>query len=81
MAVKLEYYQIDPASKVKTKITNALSFGNMFKGTNKKIPIAIFNAGDTEAVSPTVSIKEYPDMFLAYQKFGTISRWQLPRTL
>lgn len=61
MAVKLEYYQIDPASKNKTKITSALSFGNMFKGTNKKIPITIFNAGDTEAVSPVISIKEYPD--------------------
>ena len=34
MAVKLEYYQIDPASKNKTKITSALSFGNLFKGTN-----------------------------------------------
>ena len=61
MAVKLEYYQIDPVSKNKTKITSALSFGNMFKGTNKKIPITIFNAGDTEAVSPVISIKEYPD--------------------
>lgn len=60
MAVKLEYYQIDPTTKERTPITGALSFGNMFKGAGKKIPITIFNAGDTEAVSPVISIKEYP---------------------
>lgn len=61
MTVKLEYYQIDPSSKRKNQIMGALSFGNMFKGTNKKVPITIFNAGDTEAISPVVSIQEYPD--------------------
>lgn len=60
MAVNLEYYEIDEASGVKTEI-NAVSFGNMFKGTRKKIPITIFNKGDTTAVSPVVTVKQFPN--------------------
>lgn len=58
--VDLEYYQIDEASGLKTKLNNAMSFGNMFKGTRQLIPITVYNNGDTPAVSPTVSIAEYP---------------------
>lgn len=58
--VDLEYYSIDEASGLKTKLNNAMSFGNIFKGTRKLVPITIFNNGDTTAVSPSVSIQEYP---------------------
>lgn len=60
MAVKLEYYLIDEASGTKQKLGGSLSFGNMFKGSQSKIPITIFNAGDTTAYSPVVTIKQYP---------------------
>lgn len=60
LTVKLEYYQIDETSGMKVKLNDTLSFGNMFKGTQKKIPITIFNSGDTTAVSPVVSIAQYP---------------------
>lgn len=59
MAVALEYYHIDETSGIKTKIENALDLGSLFKGSEKKIPLAIYNAGDETAVKPTASIVEY----------------------
>lgn len=55
----LEYYAVDESSGLKTKIDNALDLGNLFKGTEIKKPIAIYNAGDEIAVKPVVSIAEY----------------------
>ena len=69
--VNLEYYQIDEASGAKIKLSNAMSFGNMFKGTRQLIPITIFNNGDTPAVSPQVSIAEYPG-----GKHGESYKWK-----
>jgi hypothetical protein len=59
LGVELQYYVVDEASGLKTKIENALDLGNLFKGSEKKIPIAIYNAGDETAVTPSVSIAEY----------------------
>lgn len=61
MAVNLEYYKIDEASNSKIKINNALEFGAIFKGTQKKIPITIFNSGDSPAISPEVTLTKHPD--------------------
>lgn len=60
MTVDLEFYQIDETNGQKVKLGDAVSFSNMFKGTQKRIPITVFNSGDTIAVSPRVFIEEYP---------------------
>lgn len=73
MAVKLEYYKIDEASGQKEKLNDVLGFGNMFKGTQRKIPITIFNTGDTDAVSPVVSVGQYSNNFSECYKWKKIS--------
>lgn len=73
MTVKLEYYRIDEASGQKDKLNDVLGFGNMFKGTQKKIPITILNTGDTDAVSPVVSVGQYGDNFNECYKWKKIS--------
>ena len=47
MAVDLEFYSIDEASGAKTKLNDVYGFGNLFKGTQKRVPITIFNNGDS----------------------------------
>ena len=60
MGVELEFYLYEELTGVKTKIDNqALNLGNLFKGTTKKIPIAIKNIGDAVAVAPSASIAEF----------------------
>jgi hypothetical protein len=59
LGVELQYYAVDSSSGLKTKIENALDFGNIFKGGEVKKSIAIYNAGDETAVTPSVSIAEF----------------------
>lgn len=59
MGVNLEYYLVEENTGVKTKIGNILDIGSIFKGTEKRIPIAIFNAGDETAISPKVKFAQY----------------------
>lgn len=73
MSVKLEFYEYEESSGLKTKIENAYSFGNLFKGAQVKVPIAIFNKGDTEAVDPVASVKEYT---LGEGDFSECYKWK-----
>lgn len=57
--VKLEYYKVDEVTGLKEKINNIYSFGNLFKGSQKQIPISIKNVGDTDAISPVITMKQY----------------------
>jgi len=57
--IDLQFYVIEEASGLKTRIDSNLNLGSIFKGTEKKVPIAIFNAGDETAITPQVSIEEY----------------------
>lgn len=57
--VRLEYYKVDEATGLKEKINNIYSFGNLFKGSQKQIPISIKNVGDTDAISPVITMKQY----------------------
>lgn len=59
MAVDLQFYQYDVATKQKTLITNGYNMGNIFKGGQSKFSFAIYNNGDTTAVSPIISFKRY----------------------
>ena len=59
MAVELEFYLVEELTGVKTKIDNILDLGSIFKGTEKKVPIAIYNAGTETAVSPKVRFTQY----------------------
>lgn len=59
MSVELEFYSLEESTGIKTKLESAYGFGNLFKGAQVKVPIAIFNKGDTEAVNPTAKITEY----------------------
>lgn len=61
MSAKLEFYTVDIANGKRTKIEGAMAFGNLFKGTQTRVPITIFNNGDTTAYKPVCSIKQYPD--------------------
>lgn len=60
MTVDLQYYLVDQQTGQKTRINDAISFGNIFKGSQSKVAFTIFNAGDTVAVSPTMEIQQYP---------------------
>ena len=60
MAVDLEFYSIDEASGAKTKLNDVYGFGNLFKGTQKRVPITIFNNGDSPAITPKARIAQYP---------------------
>ena len=69
--VDLEYYQIDEASGLKTKLNNAMSFGNMFKGTRQLIPITVYNNGDTADIKYRNELEcaeEYSNLW--YEIFG-----------
>jgi len=57
--INLEFYVVEPSTGLQTKIENAYDFGSLFKGTQKRVPFAIFNSGDETAVKPRVSITEY----------------------
>jgi hypothetical protein len=59
MSVDLQFYFVEEATGLKTKIGDALDLGSLFKGTETKTPIAIFNNGSEPAISPKVSIAEY----------------------
>lgn len=61
MSANLEFYAVDLDTAARTKLEGSFSFGNIFKGAQKKAAITIFNNGDTTAVAPKCSIKEYPD--------------------
>lgn len=60
MTVKLDFYEVDQKTGIKRPIDGAYSFGNIFKGNQKKACFTIFNSGDTPAITPIVSVKEYP---------------------
>ena len=60
MAVDLQYYLVDQTNGQKSRINDVVSFGNMFKGSQSKVCITVFNAGDTTAVSPVMEIQQYP---------------------
>lgn len=70
--VNLEYFKVDEQGK-KAPIQGALGFGSMFKGSRKKVPITIFNSGDTPAVSPEISIREYPGGYSEPYKWKKVS--------
>ncbi|MEG2018063.1 MAG: hypothetical protein RR128_06335 [Clostridium sp.] len=59
MAVDLEFYLYEESSGVKVPIGGAFGFGNLFKGNMSKVAIAIYNKGDTLAVTPTAKVGEY----------------------
>jgi hypothetical protein len=59
LTVSLEYYWVEPSSGIKTKIDPLYDWGNIFKGNEQKVAIAIYNIGDEPAVGPIVQIDEY----------------------
>jgi hypothetical protein len=59
LSVDLELYLVEETSGIKTKIDSVLDLGSIFKGSEKKIPIAIYNNGDEPAINPKASIAEY----------------------
>lgn len=59
MAMELEYYKVDELSNVKEKIDHTYGFGAIFKGEQKRVPIAIYNPNDYPAVTPVASIVEF----------------------
>lgn len=71
--VNLEFYAVEPSTGIKTKIENTYDMGSLFKGTQKKIPIAIFNSGDETAIAPRVVISEY---FQAGKDYSECVRWK-----
>lgn len=58
--VILEFYQVDPVTGLKTPVLGNYNFGNIFKGNQKRVCFTIKNVGDTDAIDPVASIKEYP---------------------
>ena len=59
MAVNLNYYIYEEATGLKTPIGDAYDLGSLFKGSESKTGIAIFNSGDETAIKPMVSIGEF----------------------
>lgn len=74
MAVKLDFYEVDQKTGLKKPINGAYSFGNIFKGNQKKACFTVFNSGDTPAINPVVSIKEYPSESTDYTEAVTWKR-------
>jgi hypothetical protein len=70
--VDLQFYYIDEASGQKIKIDNNLNLGSLFKGTESKIPIAIYNNGDEAAISPQAKIFEF---FQSGKDFSESVEW------
>jgi DeoR/GlpR family transcriptional regulator of sugar metabolism len=71
--VDLQFYYIDEASGQKIKIDNNLNLGSLFKGTESKIPIAIYNNGDEAAISPQAKIFEF---FQSGKDFSESVEWK-----
>ena len=59
MTVSLDYYLYDQSTKLKTLISDALDMGSLFKGSESKTAIAIYNSGDETAIKPMVSVAEF----------------------
>lgn len=71
--VNLEFYALEPATGLLTKIEDQYSFGSLFKGSDKKVSIAIFNSGNEPAVSPKAYVAEY---FQTGKDFKECLRWK-----
>ena len=60
MAVDLKFYSIDGNGN-KKELNGSLSYGNIYKGNESVATLAIYNAGDTTAYDPVLSVKQYGD--------------------
>lgn len=60
MAVDLKFYSVDENGS-KKELSGVASFGNIYKGNQSIMELAIYNAGDSTAFSPVLSIKQYGD--------------------
>lgn len=58
MSVNLKFYSVDDSGK-KKELSGTASFGNIYKGNQSIMRLAIFNEGDSTAFSPILSIKQY----------------------
>lgn len=73
MSVILDFYVIEEATGIKVKIDDSYSFGNLFKGTQRKVPLAIYNRGTSPAINPIASIQEYK---LDGTTYGESYKWK-----
>jgi len=71
--VNLQFYAIEPSTGLIEEITDQYNFGSLFKGTNKKVSIAIFNSGDEPAISPRAYVSEF---FQTGKDFKECLRWK-----
>lgn len=60
MSVDLRFYSIDQNGN-KKELSGTVSYGNIYKGNESTIGLAIYNNGDTTAYDPVLSIKQYGD--------------------
>lgn len=60
MAVDLKFYSVDSNGN-KKELSGSVSYGNIYKGNQSTIGLAIYNNGDTTAYDPVLSIKQYGD--------------------
>lgn len=58
MAVDLKFYSVDDLGN-KKELTGSASFGNIYKGNQSIMNLAIYNAGDSTAFSPVLSVKQF----------------------
>ena len=58
--VDLKFYSVDDSGK-KTELSGIANFGNIYKANQSTIALAIYNAGDTTAYDPVLSLKQYGD--------------------
>lgn len=58
MAVDLKFYSVDDLGN-KTELNGVTNFGNIYKGNQAIVRLAIYNNGDTTAYDPVLSIKQY----------------------
>lgn len=60
MGVDLKFYSVNDSGK-KTELNGSASFGNIYKGNQSILNLAIYNAGDTTAYSPILLVKPFND--------------------
>ena len=58
--VDLKFYSVDDTG-TKTELSGVANFGNIYKANQSTIALAIYNAGDTTAYNPVLSIKQFGD--------------------